>query len=357
MPRFNILNPYSLQSLGIFPFATTSEVSSVIKLLKTEGTKAQAALAPFQRSDILRKVSDVLVKRREEFSRTISNETGKTIRDARWEMDRAANTFIASAEAARNVGNGEIQSTDNFGPRKDKLSLIFSRPMGLVLAICPFNFPVNLAAHKIGPAFAGGNTIFLKPHPHGYLSAKLLVDACYEAGMPRESIQLCIPEDSNLRHIAGHPDVNVVNLTGSVAAGKALAREAGYKKLLFELGGNDPLIVMPDANLQLAAQQAVDGRFGTAGQRCTAPKRLFIHETVFADFRDRVVALTSKLKVGDPSLEETDVGPVVHDRAAEVVWQRLQSALTNGGKALVGNRRENNLIWPTVVGMLISLNT
>ena len=122
------------------------------------------------------------------------------------------------------------------------------------------------AAHKVGPAFAGGNTVFLKPHPHGYLSARMLVDACYEGGVPRDAIQLCIPEDAQLRELAGHADVNCVNLTGSVAAGKALAREAGYKKLLFELGGNDPLIVLPDANLQLAAQQAVDGRFGTAGQ-------------------------------------------------------------------------------------------
>ena len=146
----------------------------------------------------------------------------------------------------------------------------------------------------------------------------------------------------------GHPDVNCVNLTGSVAAGKALAREAGYKKLLFELGGNDPLIVCADANVALAAQQAVDGRFGTAGQRCTAPKRVFVHASVMAEFRDRVVALTAKLRVGDPALEETDVGPVVHSRAADAVWARLQSALTaSGGKALIGNRREGNLIWPS----------
>ena len=159
--KFTILNPYTLKSLGTFPFASAADVTKTLASLKSAGTSAQAQLAPFQRADILNKLSGLLVQRREAFSRTISNETGKTIRDARWELDRAANTFLACAEEARKVGNGEIQSADNFGPKKDKLALIFSRPIGLVLAICPFNFPVNLAAHKIGPAFAGGNTVFL----------------------------------------------------------------------------------------------------------------------------------------------------------------------------------------------------
>jgi acyl-CoA reductase-like NAD-dependent aldehyde dehydrogenase len=252
------------------------------------------------------------------------------------------------------VGNGEIQSTDTFGPRKDKLALILARPLGVVLAVCPFNFPVNLAAHKLGPAFAAGCAVMFKPHPQGYLSARALLDICHEAGVPRDSLQLCMPDEPELRQAAASADVACVNLTGSVAAGRAIAREAGYKRLLFELGGNDPLIVLPDADLALAARQAVDGRFGTAGQRCTAPKRVFVHERVLPAFRELVVAHTRALQVGDPSLEETDVGPVIHARAADAVWQKLQGALGAGARSLVGNRREHNLIWPTVIGAFCS---
>lgn len=349
MATFTTINPYTLKAIGTFPFHTVTQAQATLKLLQ-QGHATQAKLPAFQRANILHTLAQLIQQHKEEMAQLITLEIGKSISDSRVEMDRVVNTFIASAEEARRVDNATVASSDTFAPAQNRLIITQNKPLGTILCVTPFNFPVNLAAHKIGPAFAAGNTILLKPHPHGYLSTLKLVEIAHQAGIPQDCIQFIMLENQDLQEIAASNLVHCVNLTGSVAAGQALAKAAGPKKLLFELGGNDPLIVFPDCKqLENAAKQAVIGRFYINGQRCTAPKRVLAHKDIYPQFRDLVVEMTKKLRVGDPTLNDTEVGPVISTRAADAVWNRLQDAISRGATVLCGNKREENIIWPTVI--------
>lgn len=348
---FSQFNPYTGKLLANIAFTELSAIQSSITTLKTVGKTAQANLAPYQRADILRRVADVLKNNKEELAKLITVETGKVILESRGEVDRACNTFISCSEEARKVGGGMIQSADTFGPTKDKHIYIFSNPLGLVFCVAPFNFPINLLAHKIGPGFAAGNTLLVKPHPQTYATTKKVVELCIEAGFPKETIALAMPTNENVLKIAEDDMVDCVNLTGSVAAGKIIGRAAGYKKLLFELGGNDAMILMKDGNVDMAVSQALE-RFGFAGQKCIAPKRIYIHSSKYTEFRDKIVAKTKLLNVGDPMKVETQCGPVISSASADCVWERLQSAIAAGAKVLTGNIREGNVIHPTVIEMV-----
>jgi acyl-CoA reductase-like NAD-dependent aldehyde dehydrogenase len=215
--------------------------------------------------------------------------------------------------------------------------------------VTPFNVPVNIPAHKIGPAFAAGNAVLFKPSPQGHGAAELLVELCHRAGMPRTGLAMVMPEAPTVQKLVADPRVGCLNFTGSVAAGRELARLAPMKRVLLELGGNDPLIVMADADVDAAVEVAVAQRFGTAGQRCTAPKRVFVHPAVKPAFLDKLVARTAALVVGDPADEATDVGPLVSSSAADAVMGMIGEAVGGGARVLAGNRREGNLVHPTVL--------
>ncbi|WP_295803538.1 aldehyde dehydrogenase family protein [uncultured Microbulbifer sp.] len=347
MADYQIINPYNGELIEEYDFHTREQVAETIELL-VGGRKVQLATPAFERSNILLKLAQLMLERKEDLARLITEETGKTISDSRVEIDRAYNTALSSAMEARAI-NGEALDSDAFPPRREKIGVVLWKPLGTVLCITPFNFPINIAVHKIGPAFAAGNTILFKPGPQNKRSAELLVELCYAAGMDRSVLQMLIPDIEATSYAVKHPQIHAINFTGGTAAANAIAANAGYKKMLFELGGNDPLIVMPDADLDAAVTATINQRFATAGQRCTAAKRLFVHSEVFDAFAEKLVTATDKLKVGDPTHDDTFVGPLIHTAAADEVEGRITSAVNKGARVLFGHKREGNILWPTIL--------
>ena len=234
---YTITNPYNNEILGSCDFHTWDETAKIIAVLKA-GRKTQKKISAHERSDILRKLAELLEQNKEELARLMTAETGKTIQDTRVEMGRAVNAAIASSEECRQI-SGEVLDSDAYAPTRNRLGIVCWRPLGTILCITPFNFPINIAVHKIGPAFAAGNTIFFKPGPQNYQSSQLLTKLCYEAGIPEDVLQLGLPDIPDMAQLIAHDDIDAVNFTGGTAAASSIAAAAGYKKLLLELGGND----------------------------------------------------------------------------------------------------------------------
>lgn len=347
MNTYKIINPYSMKTVADITYTTKSEAFAALELLEV-GKKIQKQLAPFQRADILANLANLMKRDKEKIATQITIEMGKTIQDSLIEMDRAITTITLASQESIRI-NGEVLNSDAFAPRRDKRGMVEHFPLGIIFAITPFNFPINLSVHKIGPAFAAGNCILFKPGPQNYLSGTMLTDLCHEAGMPKETFQMINPDIPVMSEITRHPLVNCISFTGGVVAAKAIAQNAGLKKLLFELGGNDPLIVMADGDVDLAVKTSINQRFGTAGQRCTASKKIFIHTSLYNEFRDRLVQETAKLIIGNPLDKETFVGPVVNSKAADEIMRRLEQAINMGAQVLTGNKREGNIIYPTII--------
>ncbi|GAB3105604.1 aldehyde dehydrogenase family protein [Aestuariicella hydrocarbonica] len=345
--NYQVMNPYSQELLGEYQYDSWHKVEEKVQLLK-QGRRTLRDIPAFRRAEILRRLAELMEERAEQLAELITRETGKTISDSRVEMTRAINAAIASAEEARQI-SGESLDSDAYAPARGKIGVVCWRPLGTILCITPFNFPINIALHKIGPAFAAGNSILFKPGPQNTASSQLLVDLCHEAGIPREVLQLSVPELKDMAALVTHADISAVNFTGGTAAANAIADAAGYKKLLLELGGNDPLIVMPDGNLPAAVAASINQRFATAGQRCTAAKRLFVHTEVYDEFRELLVKESAALKVGDPMEDDTFVGPVIHQAAANEIRQRIEDAIEKGATVALGNQYEGALVYPTIL--------
>jgi len=344
---YRIRNPFNGQLLGEYEFTSAEQLAAMLGQLQA-GHKTQRKLTANQRAEALRRLADLLDQQRERLAQLITAETGKTISDSRVELDRAINTTVASSEEARQI-SGESLDSDAYTPARGRIGIVCWRPLGTVLCITPFNFPVNIAMHKIGPAYAAGNCVLFKPGPQNTASALALTELCYEAGIGEDVLQCCVPAVEDMTNLVGHPDIHCINFTGGNIAANAIARAAGYKKLLLELGGNDPLIVMPDGDLDAAVSTAINQRFATAGQRCTAAKRLFIHTAVYEQFRDKLVAASAELVVGDPAAEDTFVGPVISTQAADEIERRILQAIARGATVALGNRREGNIIYPCIL--------
>jgi acyl-CoA reductase-like NAD-dependent aldehyde dehydrogenase len=344
---FSVTNPYNNTVLNEYRYDSWEHVVNCINRLR-QGQQVQKKLTAFSRADILRNLATLITEYADELALLVTRETGKTISDSRVEIVRATNTAIASSEESRQI-TGETLDSDAYPPARSRIGVVCWRPLGTVLCITPFNFPINIAIHKIGPAFAAGNCILFKPNPQNIASSRFLVDLCYRAGIPQDTLQLVMPAISDMPQVIAHADINAVNFTGGTEAAAAIAKAAGYKKLLFELGGNDALIVMADGDISSAVHAAINQRFATAGQRCTAAKRLFIHTSVYDEFRDSLLQATRCLKVGNPEDSDTFVGPVINSLAADALEQRITEALARGATLAQGGQREGNIIYPTIL--------
>lgn len=344
---FTIIYPFDGSIVATFDYTTKKQVDEMLFSL-IRGKNTQKELSYFERANILEKLAQLLHENSEKLAQLITQEVGKTITDSRVELERSRSTVICTASEVRNI-KGEVLSSDAYPPKRDRMGIVQLHPLGVVLAITPFNFPINIAMHKIAPAFAAGNTILFKPSPQNYLSAKLVTELCYEAGIPEDVLQMCVPDIPVMSQLASDDRIQCINFTGGTSAAKKISEQAGFKKLLFELGGNDPLIVMDDADLELATETTIQQRFGTTGQRCTACKRVFVHESVYSSFREKLLEKTKNLQVGDPKKETTFTGPLVHEKATEEVFGRIKEAISSGAKVLCGNKREGNIIYPTIL--------
>ncbi len=303
----------------------------------------------FVRAQILRKARSLLEEQRESFAQTISSESGLCLRETRYEVGRTLDVLeFAAMEALRD--DGQIFSCDLTAQGKQRKIFTLREPVKLVVAITPFNHPLNQVAHKLAPAIACGAPVILKPSDKTPITALRFAELLHQAGLPGPMLSVLLGDvDEVITPLIQDERVELVAFTGSVAIGKHIASIAGYKKLCLELGGNSPLIVLEDADLDLAAKLAAEGCFRNSGQRCTAVKRLLIHEAILEPFTDRFLRIAQDYACGDPSDSETMVGTVINEEAAIHLETLVKEAEKDGAKVRLGGKRKGALLEPTIL--------
>jgi putative phosphonoacetaldehyde dehydrogenase len=341
-----VRNPYDNALVGTVPMARPEHVREAFAKARAFKPK----LSRYERQQILLKTAEILASRREEFARLISAEAGLCWKDAIYESTRAYDVWSFAGQLAIR-DDGEQFSCDISPNGKARKIFTTRMPLlGVISAITPFNHPLNMVSHKLAPAIATNNRVVLKPTELTPLTALALADVLYEAGLPPEMLSVVTGNPRTMGDaMITDPDCDLITFTGSVRVGKYIAEKAGYRRLVLELGGNDPLIVMEDADLDKAAELAVQGATKNSGQRCTAVKRILVVEVVADTFAKLVVEKARKLKCGDPSDPTVDVGTVIHEGAAKLFEARVKAAVEQGAEVLHGAQREGALFPPTVV--------
>ena len=342
----DVINPFNEEKIGNVPRASNGQVDKAMEIAKNFKPK----LTRYERQQILSKTAELLVSRRDEISDLITAESGLSKKDSLYEVGRAFDVFSLTGQLCI-LDDGQIFSCD-LTPHGQKRKIFTQREplQGVISAITPFNHPLNMVAHKIAPSIATNNRMVCKPTEKTPLTALLLADVLNEAGMPPEMFQVVtgLPEDIGNAMIK-HPHIDLITFTGSVGVGKYIAENAGYKRTILELGGNAPLIIMEDADLDRASSLAVAGATKNSGQRCTAVKRIIVEDSIADSVVEKIVKKASNLKCGDPSDPNTDIGTVIDENSAILFENRVRDAVFLGAKKLYGNEREGALFHPTVV--------
>jgi glyceraldehyde-3-phosphate dehydrogenase (NADP+) len=301
-----------------------------------------------KRAEILERCSRIIQDKKENFAQVISNESGKTIREARGEVDRAANTMKLSSLAALDL-TGKTIRFDLGGP-SNKIGFYQRVPLGIVLAITPFNFPLNLSCHKIGPAIAAGNSVIHKPATKTPLSGVMLAETLVEAGLPLEGISVLIGPGSTIgMGLVRRPEIRKISFTGSLEVGNLITANCGMKRVTMELGSNSAVIVFKDAPLKLVAEKIRKGGFTLAGQVCISIQRVYVEEAVADEFMRELSVLVGQIKYGNPLLEDTEMGPMIDEPALNKAEQFCKDALAHEGILILGGRRENTIFLPTIL--------
>lgn len=341
-----VSDPYTGQCVGTVPKATVEDVRRAYEI----ACDFRAALSRHDRAAILRRAGDIVRARAEAISDLITAESGLCKKDSRHEVGRVCDVLACGAELAL-MDDGQIFSCDVTPHGKRRKVYTLRQPLlGVICAITPFNHPMNQVAHKVVPAVATNNRMVLKPSEKVPLSALAFADILYEAGLPPTMLQVVTGDPEEIAaELITNPAVELVTFTGGVEVGKSIAALAGYRRLVLELGGNDPLIVMDDADLDEAAELAVHGSYKNSGQRCTAIKRLLVHEQVADRFVDRLVDKTKAWRCGDPMDPAMDMGTLIDEAAARLVEARVDAAVAAGARVLTGHARDGALYAPTVI--------
>jgi acyl-CoA reductase-like NAD-dependent aldehyde dehydrogenase len=310
--------------------------------------KAVGRMPPAARAAVLERASVLVGERREEFARVLALELGKPLKDGLGEMDRVADTFLVAAAEARQI-NGEVLPVAGWARGVGTTAFTYRAPVGVTLAITPFNAPANLLAHKLAASFAAGNTTIVKPPPQAPAVSAALVALLLDAGMPEEGVQLLHGGASIGAELCAAPEVAVISFTGSVASGTAVARAAGAKRLVLELGGNAATLVCEDADLAHAARVCARTGYSNSGQSCISVQRVYVQRSRYEDFLDAFTKEVKALTVGDPLDPATDVGSMVDDEAAERVVRWTAEAAAAGATVTTGGQRDGATVQPTVV--------
>ncbi len=317
------------------------------EVIQAAQTAVSHPLPPRTRADILSKASDLLAARSEEAARLLTLETGKPIRDARLEVSRAVKNYkVASEEAAGLHGYTEEQEAAS-GERI--LSMTVKEPLGVVCAITPFNFPVNITSLKIGPALAAGNAVILKPADATPATGAFIVDLMMEAGLPKGYLNLVFGGPNVGKALVENPDIALYTFTGSVAVGEDIKAKSGLRPVILELGSNAPNIVHRDADLDTTVEALVKAAFSFAGQVCVSAQRIFVHQEILDAFLDRFMARVRSLRLGDPMDDATEVGPLINTNAALRIERWVNAAVEQGAVALSGGTRQGKLMPPVVL--------
>jgi glyceraldehyde-3-phosphate dehydrogenase (NADP+) len=344
----DVRDPFDNSLIDIVPSATRGDVETALATAHAARETARK-LTTYQRSQILLETARIVAANLEDFARTIAREGSKTIKEARGEARRTVNTLTISAEEAKRL-LGETIPFDSFPGGEARQGYFQRVPIGVVLAITPFNDPLNLVAHKLGPAIAGGNSVILKPATVTPLSGLKLTEAFMEAGLPAGVLQCITGHGSVLGDaLVADKRVRMVSFTGGLEAGEHIANRCGLKKIGMELGSNSPVIVWSDANVEWAAETCVSGAFWAAGQNCIGVQRIYIHRDGYQRFRELFVARTRAYRIGDKLDEATDMGPMITEPEARRVEAWVEEAVSLGARVLAGGHRSGALMQPTVL--------
>jgi putative phosphonoacetaldehyde dehydrogenase len=345
-----VANPFTREIVGTVPKMGIAEIREAF----VRAHAYRSTLTRYERSKVLQKAAEILRTRAGEASDLITRESGLCKKDSLYEIGRVADVLVFSAmEALKDDGQAFSCDLTPHG----KARRVFTRReplLGVICAITPFNHPMNQVAHKVAPSIATNNRMVLKPSEKTPLSALYLASVLHEAGVPREMFQVVTGDPREIAdELITNDHVDLVTFTGGVAVGKYIAGKAGYRRMVLELGGNDPLIVMEDADLDEASTLAVQGSYKNSGQRCTAVKRMLVQESVAQRFTDLVVDKTRAWKYGDPADPSMDMGTVIDERAARQFEERVNEALAQGARLLAGNKRDGALYSPTVIDRVL----
>jgi glyceraldehyde-3-phosphate dehydrogenase (NADP+) len=342
-----VLDPYRDQPIAEVERPAAQDIEAALEAARS-GFEAIRAAPAWRRAEWLEQVARRLSERRESFARTIALEAGKPIGLARAEVERAVLTFRTAASEALRI-EGSCLPLDVAPGMEGRFAIARRFPVGPVSCITPFNFPLNLVAHKVAPALAAGCSVVLKPASKTPLSALDLGELLVEAGVPPEAVSVLPVEGKDSAGLVEDERIRAISFTGSAAVGWELRRRAWKKKVLLELGGNAASIVDRSADLDRAAERIAWGAFAFAGQSCISVQRVYVHEAVFEPFLEKLLDRTASLVVGDPMAEATVVGPVIRREDADRIERWVAEAIEGGAKLRLGGRRQGNLIWPVVL--------
>ncbi len=346
--KIEVTDPFDNSVIDTVPVASKDDVETALAAA-VKGFEITKRMSVYDRAEVLYKTAEIISGRLDEFATVIAREGSKTINEARKEASRCVNTIKVAAEESKRI-LGETIPWDSFPGGEKRRGYYYRFPIGVVLAITPFNDPLNLVAHKLGPAIAAGNSVILKPATVTPLSAIKLVEALLEAGLPPLAIQLVTGYGAVIGDaLVADERVRMISFTGGVEAGKHIARMAGIKKIGMELGSDSPVIVWKDADLELAVESCVSGSFWAAGQNCIGVQRLLVHKDIYDEFKTKFVARTNKYKIGDKMKEDTDMGPMITEIEAKRVEKWIAEAKKKGAAVLTGGGRQGALMEPTVL--------
>ena len=345
--EITIYSPINQEELGTVPAMSQAEVDEAMQAARA-ALPAWRALSAVERAAYLHKTAAILESDKEEIGTILAKEVAKGIKAAIGEVVRTADLIRYAAEEGLRITGQAMEGGGFEAASKNKLAVVRREPVGVVLAIAPFNYPVNLSGSKIAPALIAGNVVMFKPPTQGSISGLLLAKAFEEAGIPAGVFNTITGRGSEIGdYIIEHKEVNFINFTGSTPIGERIGRLAGMRPIMLELGGKDAALVLEDADLEHAAKQIVAGAFSYSGQRCTAIKRVIVLESVADKLVTLLQAEVTKLTVGDP-FDNADITPVIDNTSADFIWGLIEDAQEKGAQALTPIKREGNLIWPVL---------
>lgn len=344
-----VRNPYSGDLVAEMTLADEKLMEEAIESSRQAFQHTMKKMPAHERSDILRRASDLLEEKQEEFAEIIAMEAGKPIKHSRAEIKRSIQVIRFSSELSKHM-EGEVLPMDAAHRGDNRMGMVKRVPMGVIGAITPFNFPLNLSLHKIAPAIAAGNTVIFKPAEKTPVSAYMLAKLFKDAGLPDGVLNLVLSTGK----VAGstlvpHKDVPKITFTGSLTVGKIIRDTAGFKKVTMELGSNSPNIVFEDADIDDAVERLVNAAFGYSGQVCVSAQRIYVQQGVYDEFLKKYTEATNNLNIGDPLEEETDFGPMIDENAAKRIQEWVEESRNEGATIETGGERTGTIMYPTII--------
>jgi acyl-CoA reductase-like NAD-dependent aldehyde dehydrogenase len=340
--------PYDGTPVGEVPRAGRDLVERAVAAAR-EGFHAMRELANYERADLLLRVADLIRRDLAEYTQIVCAETGKPIKEAKVEVERALQTLVAAAHEARQL-RGEVVPMDFSATGKGRMAMTVREPIGAIACITPFNVPLNLALHKVAPALAGGNAVIHKPATKTPLSALRLARSMEEAGVPKSAYNVLTGSGAQIgMALAEHPGIAMLTFTGSPEVGRTIKARAGFKKVTLELGNNSAVIIEPGSDLDAAVSRTVQGAFAHSGQVCISVQRAFVHRTIAGEFVERMKAATEALKIGHPYEQSTDISSLIDETEAVRIEKWIEEAVAGGAKVVTGGKRTHATVSPAIL--------